>query len=89
MFPFVLPEKKTWAEIRILAAGNQLFRSAVHSKHFGTCNSHNLQLFDIYVTIRELTDDRSVCFFYVLVSLETIQSRTVYQNLTQDNAYGE
>lgn len=29
--------------------------------------SHNLQSFDILVTIRELIDDRSVCFLYVLV----------------------
>ena len=37
-------------------------------KHFDTYYSHNLQLFDILVTIRELIDDRSVCFLYVLVS---------------------
>ena len=53
MFSFALPEKKR-AEIRILAAGNPLFRNAVHLKHFDSRNSHNLQLFDISVTIREI-----------------------------------
>ena len=60
--------EKAWAEIRIFAARNQLFRNTFHLKHFDIYYSHNLQLFDILVTIRELIDDRSVCFLYVLVS---------------------
>lgn len=55
--------KKAWAEICIFAAGNQLFRSTVHLKHFDTYHSHDLQLFDILVTIWELIDDRSICMF--------------------------
>ena len=68
MFPFALPEKKALAEIRISVGGNQPFCNTVHLKHFYTCHSHELQLFDASVTIKGRADDRSVCSLYVLVS---------------------
>ena len=70
MFRFALPEKKALAEIRISFGGNQPFCNTVHLKHFYTCNSHELQLFDasVSVTIKGRADDRSVCSLYVLVS---------------------
>ena len=55
-------------EIRISVGGNQPFCNTVHLKHFYTCNSHELQLFDASVTIKGRADDRSVCSLYVLVS---------------------
>ena len=68
MFPFTLPKKKALTEIRIFVGGNQLFCNTVHLKHFYTCNSHKLQLFDMSVTIKGCADGQSVCFSYVLVS---------------------
>ena len=60
--------KETLAEIRIFVGGNRLFCNTVHLKPLYTCNSLELQLFDTSVTIKGCTDDRSVCFLYVLVS---------------------
>ena len=68
--------KETLAEIRIFVGGNRLFCNTVHLKHFYTCNSHELQLFDTSVTIKGRADDRSQCMFLVRSCLITDHSIT-------------